>query len=113
MPDETIDELKAGWEAVREKIVALQKSNDFYRERNEHLVDLNRALEAKLLLMERQYQLCQESLDNRDELLWWVTALANVHRPNGIPWEHYVGLLLPLHKILATQGYAREGLEKR
>lgn len=97
--DTTIDELRAGWEGVREQV--------------KQLTDENRKLKAMLSLTKHQYRLYEEAMDDRDELLWWLTALANVPRPNGIPWEHYIGLLLPLRKMLATQGYTREGLEQK
>lgn len=56
MPDAMIDELKAGWEQIREKVAALQKSVDFYRERNEQLVKENLELRTKLSDVEKNLE---------------------------------------------------------
>lgn len=102
--DTTIDELRAGWEAVREKVKALQLTAQWYAERNQQLIDENRVLvkEHNILVAENR---------KLDELLWWVTALA--WREGQFKIAAGAPTRTTLQRMLATQGYAREGLEKR
>ena len=94
--DETIDELKAGWEAVREKVNALQLTAQFYAERNQQLIDAAR-INGKIIAD------LSNQLHAKDELLWWLTAEA----------ERFPNMYEQIRQLLATQGYTREGLEKR
>lgn len=112
--DATIDELKAGWESVREKVKALQLTAQFYAERNQQLIDENRELkESERYLADRLVSMVS-ALNAKDELLWWVTALAfrwtyNPHSSKAIGPR----VIVKLQQMLATQGYTRENLEKR
>lgn len=119
MDKSELDELRAGWEQVREKVKALQLTARFYAERNQQLIDENRGLKAKLDAVTATADARDEVIDhlkagwNRmDELLWWVTALAwSTKDVRGLP--EFVVSPKKLHDMLATQGYTRENLEKR
>lgn len=108
--DITIDELRAGWEQIREKVKALELTAQFYAERNQQLIDENRELKTDYENMTGAGAACAEQivqLEDKvtilDELLWRVTALAS----------QFFLINHPIRELLATQGYTRENLEKR
>lgn len=111
--NETIDELKAGWERVREQVKALQLTAQFYAERNQQLIDENRELKSHIEAADRSISDLAEVQVEMNELLWWVTALAWVEvQPDA--WLNAVAVSrMKLQQLLATQGYTREGLEKQ
>lgn len=115
--DETIDELKAGWEAVREKVNALQLTAQFYAERNQQLIDENRELKSYIKAADRSISDLAEVQVEMNELLWWLTAEANrvcLDRYGVGKHGGTVQLLIAsvVRQMLATQGYTRENLEK-
>lgn len=89
--DTTIDELRAGWEQVREQV--------------KQLADENRKLKMRLNDAQRNRDIMTEWFIVRDELLWWLTALAGRVEHDDI--------VRRVRQMLATQGYTRENLEKR
>lgn len=108
--DTTIDEIRAGWEQMREQVKALQLTAQFYAERNqqqitekERLIEENCELKIRLDDALRNKDIITEWLSAKDELLWWVTAdnYRDMHQREKE------------RQMLATQGYTRENLEKR
>lgn len=126
---------------LQEKITAMEHGMKYYIERNielaEQYQDMKRAVEcwvtragvlearmreqdqdmqlvadAQASLIEAQIEI-EKRLETKDELLWWVTALACQGWPDGVQWDVFDRLIRPLIQALAPQGYTREGLEKR
>ena len=114
MSDQTIDELRAGWEAVREKVKALQLTARFYAERNQQLIDENRELKNEIQAHDRAIDDLVATNQEMNELLWWLTAdvSRNMARDN-VPWVEVWECVRRVREMLATQGYTRENLEKR
>ena len=125
---------------LREKIAAIEHGIKFYINRNIELIDQYQgmkkslecwvtragALEAKLRKQntddaEREYLTSRlsdlaDKLDEKDELLWWVTAAVESYRHIDYSYQGWVtawDALGDAHQMLATQGYTREELEKR
>ena len=113
--DTTIDELRAGWEQIREKVKALQITAQFYAERNQQLIDENRELRGEIQSHDRAIDDLVAVNQEMNELLWWVTA--NNHRRdpeyNYRSWITIWDIFVDERQLLATQGYTRESLEKR
>lgn len=134
MSDTTIDELRAGWEQVREKVKALLDENarlnkrpiganefdvvnerkkvaalermcKIHAERSIQLTDENRELRARIATQLAEIFDAESRACKLDELLWWVTALAGRVEHDDI--------VRRVRQMLATQGYTRENLEKR
>ena len=117
--DTTIDEIRAGWEQLREQVKALQLTAQFYAERNQQQIAEKEKLiderdKLKLDFIARAGDL-HRKIDTLDELLWWLTANNHRHDPeyNYRSWSTIWDILIDERRMLAAQGYTRENLESR